>query len=69
MAVRAFAGLVQFIFIKCKVTSTAVCRCNYKAIIGMLKTLDKMPEVIFHVFVRYLQMPGDLNQIHGIVPE
>jgi hypothetical protein len=69
MAVRALAGLVQFIFIKGKVTLTAVCRCNYQAIVGMLEALDKMMEVILHIFVRYLQMSGNANQVHGIVPE
>ena len=51
MALRALAGLVQFIFIKCKVTLTAVCRRNYQKAIGMLKALDKMPEVILHIFL------------------
>jgi hypothetical protein len=51
MAVRALTGLVQFIFIKGEVTPTAVCWCNYQSIIGMLKALDKMTEVIFHIFV------------------
>jgi hypothetical protein len=69
MALRALAGLVQFISIKGKVTLTAVCRCNYQTIIGMLEAFDKMPEVIFHIFLRYLQMAGDLNQVHGAVPE
>ncbi len=51
MAVRALTWFVQFIFIKGEVTLTAVCWCNYQSIIGMLKALDKMTEVIFHIFV------------------
>jgi hypothetical protein len=35
----------------------------------MIKTLDKMLEVILRIFLRYLQMPRDFHQVHGIVPE
>lgn len=67
MAVRALAGLVQFVFIKGKITLTAVCRRNNQTIIGMLKALDKMPDIILRIFLRYLQMPGDTNQVHGTI--
>jgi hypothetical protein len=69
MALRALAGLVQFIFIEFEITLTAVCGCNDQMIIGMLKTLDKMPKVILRIFRRYLQMPGDINQVHGTIPQ
>jgi hypothetical protein len=53
MAVRALAGLVQFVFIKGKITLTAVCRRNNQTIIGMFKALDKMP--------------SDINQVYGTI--
>jgi hypothetical protein len=67
MAFRALAGLVQFIFIKFEVTLTAVYGCNDQTIIGMFKALDKMPEVIRNIFLRYPQMTGDIHQVHGTV--
>jgi hypothetical protein len=69
MTFRALAGFVQFIFIKFETTLTAVCGCNYQTIIGMLKTLDKMPDIILRIFLSYPQMPGDINQIHGTIFE
>jgi len=69
MTFRAPAGLVQFILIKGKITLPAVCGCNNQTIIGMIKTLDKMPEVIRNIFLRYLQMPGDFHQVHGTIFE
>ena len=66
---RTLAGLVQFIFIKFEITLTAVCGRNDQTIIGMLKTLDKMPEVILRIFLGHLQMPGNVHQIHGTIFE
>jgi hypothetical protein len=35
----------------------------------MFKALDKMPEVIRNIFLRYPQMTGDIHQVHGTVPK